>query len=954
MEIDHREDHIVLKRAVKMNTNRGEYSDILRKKNDKETDGSSSDSDSSSDYGKRKSRVSYLGPIFLNRISSEIGNSEELNRLRTTGSPTLEQMVMCEIQNIGEKLDIKVHPWINSDNADSADNVDNANNNNNSSFCENGSTSSYTSSESSPTQQRDTQFKLSTDNNREQKQRLLHEYGIDLRGREVVLEANRSDFAPEVRNTLRVKQDTITREIHKKKSEDVYNIDDHRPDIKVDLTPNVENFPVYEYNLASEAHYTESKINTKKPKKLHESQVDKRNNGDNSGFSRKNVKNLSIEIMGVSTDSLEFQGETPLGDYYGQSSSDVTPKTTTIHRDYNDPNLSLVGSECPAISVLGDTGNYFVIVAIDFGTMFSGYAFSFTRDPESIHMMRKWEGGDPGINNQKAPTTILINPNGEFDSFGYAARDRYHDLDPEEAKEYMYFEKFKMTLHHNADLTKDTILDATNGKTMSALTVFSYALKFFKEHALQELSDQSGMEIVNDDVRWVITVPAIWKAPAKQFMRQASYQAGIASPSNPEQLIIALEPEAASIYCRKLRLYQLVPDTPTLHPLTSPNKKSPEVINMDIACSDLIPGMRYMVVDCGGGTVDITVHELESSGLLRELYKATGGAFGGTGIDMEFVHLLCNLFGKRFIDQFRSERPVGWMDMMIAFESRKRSASPYKSSPLNISLPFSFIDYYKKVKKSTVENAIKKYNNPNIRWSTQGMLRLSTEEMQRLFKPTLTRISEAIGNILNNPDARDLKYLFLVGGFAESHMLQHFIRREFGDILKVIIPQGVGMSILKGAVLYGQNPSVISVRRSRLTYGVGVLNRYDEKKHPKEKLFSKDGMDWCSDVFDKFVVINQPLKAGETVIRSYTPAKIDQKLSIINIYASDDEDVKFITDASVRKCGTLSLDLSTEVPITPSRREIKTIMSFGDTEIRMAAIDVITGKSVKAFIDFLD
>ena len=42
-------------------------------------------------------------------------------------------------------------------------------------------------------------------------------------------------------------------------------------------------------------------------------------------------------------------------------------------------------------------------------------------------------------------------------------------------------------------------------------------------------------------------------------------------------------------------------------------------------------GMRYMVVDCGGGTVDITVHEMENDGLLRELYKATGGAYGGTG-----------------------------------------------------------------------------------------------------------------------------------------------------------------------------------------------------------------------------------------------------------------------------------------------------------------------------------
>jgi hypothetical protein len=36
---------------------------------------------------------------------------------------------------------------------------------------------------------------------------------------------------------------------------------------------------------------------------------------------------------------------------------------------------------------------HFVVVAIDIGTTYSGYAFSFTRDPDSnIHTMRKWEG----------------------------------------------------------------------------------------------------------------------------------------------------------------------------------------------------------------------------------------------------------------------------------------------------------------------------------------------------------------------------------------------------------------------------------------------------------------------------------------------------------------------------------------------------------------------------------
>lgn len=92
---------------------------------------------------------------------------------------------------------------------------------------------------------------------------------------------------------------------------------------------------------------------------------------------------------------------------------------------------------------------YFVVVAIDFGTTFSGYAFAFTRDPESVHMMRRWEGGDPGVTNQKTPTTLLLKPDGSFHSFGFGARDFYHDLEPDDAKKWMYFEKFKMSLHTN-------------------------------------------------------------------------------------------------------------------------------------------------------------------------------------------------------------------------------------------------------------------------------------------------------------------------------------------------------------------------------------------------------------------------------------------------------------------------------------------------------------------------
>lgn len=58
------------------------------------------------------------------------------------------------------------------------------------------------------------------------------------------------------------------------------------------------------------------------------------------------------------------------------------------------------------------------------------------------------------MSNQKTPTTILLTPDRKFHSFGYAARDFYHDLDPSESKQWLYLEKFKMKLHTTAVRTQ--------------------------------------------------------------------------------------------------------------------------------------------------------------------------------------------------------------------------------------------------------------------------------------------------------------------------------------------------------------------------------------------------------------------------------------------------------------------------------------------------------------------
>lgn len=75
---------------------------------------------------------------------------------------------------------------------------------------------------------------------------------------------------------------------------------------------------------------------------------------------------------------------------------------------------------------------------------------SMTLPVSPLPLFRRWEGGDPGVSNQKTPTTILLTPDRKFHSFGYAARDFYHDLDPSESKYWLYLEKFKMKLHTTA------------------------------------------------------------------------------------------------------------------------------------------------------------------------------------------------------------------------------------------------------------------------------------------------------------------------------------------------------------------------------------------------------------------------------------------------------------------------------------------------------------------------
>ena len=101
-----------------------------------------------------------------------------------------------------------------------------------------------------------------------------------------------------------------------------------------------------------------------------------------------------------------------------------------------------------ANSVIHSQKLYIATVGIDFGTTYSGFAFSFNneQDDEAIFMNRDWVN-ELGHRTSKTPTCLLLNRDQSFDSFGYKAVEKYANLrSVYEGKEFFFFQNFKMKL----------------------------------------------------------------------------------------------------------------------------------------------------------------------------------------------------------------------------------------------------------------------------------------------------------------------------------------------------------------------------------------------------------------------------------------------------------------------------------------------------------------------------
>jgi molecular chaperone DnaK (HSP70) len=234
-----------------------------------------------------------------------------------------------------------------------------------------------------------------------------------------------------------------------------------------------------------------------------------------------------------------------------------------------------------------------LIISIDFGTTFTGVAYALSsnmtgedasRIAENVKVIKTWPSASQHY-SEKTPTIIAYGTTPPSWGATVKRQDELQishfklGLQRNIGKHYRRRSQHSVPVSNTPTTSVLPFLDDNNATWKHPKLPDKTALDFCADYLgcvhkyVKEvfLPRQFGAVFLrNQEVSYVITVPAIWTDSAKELTRQAAVRAGI--PDHKLDLIT--EPEAAALYCATL---------------------GSEV--------DLEENDRFLVCDAGGGTV---------------------------------------------------------------------------------------------------------------------------------------------------------------------------------------------------------------------------------------------------------------------------------------------------------------------------------------------------------------
>lgn len=345
------------------------------------------------------------------------------------------------------------------------------------------------------------------------------------------------------------------------------------------------------------------------------------------------------------------------------------------------------------------------------------------------------------------------------------------------------------------------------------------------------------------------------------------------------------------------------------------------------------------------------------------MYKASGGSWGGNKINKAFMELLVKLFGPSSISELCNDNMEDFFDLKLKIETAKREVTTDGTETVKIYIPPSLIEIHSKTCQLTglncLNKAIQDANLQDMIEAKLGKLFIKNAYFFECFQTICKKTVDLIKPIIQNEQqGNKMITIILVGGFSESEVVQSIFKSSFPEH-NIKIPFEAGLAVLKGAVIYGFDSSIIDTRICPYTYGIKLERKFNPEIDYPSKTFIKGDQLYTEDCFDKFFEVDEPLAVGTKRSIEVHFNHDDENLSCdltdykeIEVFSSLEKFPLYTTDPTCHLHGRI------RVPPPKGRWPVKVkgrveIEVTGVDYFRITYIDDTDSSSASGTIDFM-